>query len=426
MDNFCTLVIIHIFSKCSTITDAVNLSSVNKHYRSKLRQFLETFTKSRQFRYLNLNESLISACQYNDNHIIQLLLSQGATISQKCLIALHKLKRTDVIEIFKTMKETLVISFKTIHKIGDLKMMEELIENSPSISKYDFKRICKMGSVDLIKTTIKWLTKKCLRYGLEGACVSGDLDCVKLLIKYGADNFNGAFYYACKGGNMEVIELLIENGATYWNTGLEGMCQSKNKQIVDALIRYITNSLEGTSTENNQVIVQILKYKYINLNPALFAAATRGNEILVELLIRFGANAWNDGLLGACHSGNIKIARMVIKNIVNIDEFLRAACIRGFPRIIKLLSKKVTGYLKTYYELCIKYDNINGANIIRGNDSYNFFMSILEKNEYYKWTTYLIRLYIVFLITVLISQMLLISQVLINSTDRNSIIFYNY
>ncbi len=50
--------------------------------------------------------------------------------------------------------------------------------------------------------------------GLYRACDSGHLNIVKLMIKCGADDWNGGLCYAHLGGHLNMEKLMIEKGAT--------------------------------------------------------------------------------------------------------------------------------------------------------------------------------------------------------------------
>ncbi len=55
------------------------------------------------------------------------------------------------------------------------------------------------------------------KWGLRGACQSGDIDIIDLMIQKGADEWNWGLWGACEGGYTTIVNLMIEKGADDWN-----------------------------------------------------------------------------------------------------------------------------------------------------------------------------------------------------------------
>ena len=51
-------------------------------------------------------------------------------------------------------------------------------------------------------------------WGLWGACRSGHIDLVELMISRGADDLNGRLKIACHMGHRYLVKYLIQKGAT--------------------------------------------------------------------------------------------------------------------------------------------------------------------------------------------------------------------
>ncbi len=113
-------------------------------------------------------------------------------------------------------------------------------------------------SIKQIKCNLDW------DYGLEGACLCGHIDIVKLMIEKGANNWNVGLEGACFCGHIDIVKLMIEKGANYWNWGLSNACEG-------------------------------------------------GHESIVKLMIEKGANDWNWGLYHACLGGNESIIKLMIE-----------------------------------------------------------------------------------------------------------------
>ena len=57
-----------------------------------------------------------------------------------------------------------------------------------------------------------------LEYGLYGACKSGHMNIINLMIEKGASDWNWGLSNACQGSDIDIVKFLIEKGATEcWN-----------------------------------------------------------------------------------------------------------------------------------------------------------------------------------------------------------------
>jgi hypothetical protein len=71
--------------------------------------------------------------------------------------------------------------------------------------------------------------------GLNKACRGGNLELAKLMISYGATNWDDGLEIACEGGYIELVNLIIPN-ATDWNRGLCGACKGRHIEIIKLMI----------------------------------------------------------------------------------------------------------------------------------------------------------------------------------------------
>ena len=82
------------------------------------------------------------------------------------------------------------------------------------VSEWEFTRACQFGRLKFVN----WIIKKGVKHywlneGLYWACNYGKLDCIKLLIEKGANDFDDGLYYACNKDKLDCVKLLIEKGA---------------------------------------------------------------------------------------------------------------------------------------------------------------------------------------------------------------------
>jgi len=97
------------------------------------------------------------------------------------------------------------------------------------------KRACLGGNIDVVKLMIKkgandW------NCGLRGACLGGNMKCVELMIHKGAWDWNMGLECACRCGIMEIVKLMIHKGAYYWDRGLRGACAGGHMEIIHIML----------------------------------------------------------------------------------------------------------------------------------------------------------------------------------------------
>lgn len=95
--------------------------------------------------------------------------------------------------------------------------------------------------------------------------------------------------------------------------------------------------------------------KDIDLNICLYYACEFGDNYIIDLLIKKGANNWNYGLFGACRGDNINIAEYMINKGANniVDTFINT-CIYGKLEVIKYL-------INNYFEYINNLNTLNSG-----------------------------------------------------------------
>ncbi len=101
---------------------------------------------------------------------------------------------------------------KSYIKLEDDKRFEVIVNDNEWNNNGLLEKYCKNNDVITIRKMIKldlyW------DFGLWGACRSGNMDIVKLMIEKGANNWNWGLDIACAGGHLDCVKLMIEKGAT--------------------------------------------------------------------------------------------------------------------------------------------------------------------------------------------------------------------
>lgn len=266
--------------------------------------------------------------------------------------------------------------------------------------KQKYINACSFSDIDTIVYMINEeekiiKTEKVIIKCLNQACEIGNVTIVKLLVQHinTTDPYN-IYYtryinnktidYAFEGGNHEIICMILDILRRYNSNiieqllkGLYGACRGGNLEI---FLTY-KNKLEKL---DSKIVDSIF------INTCLGEACYSGNLDLVQLIISYGANNWNDGLAKACLGCHLEIIKFMLlkgasvnwlnKNIslyyicknndVDIVEFfmenynyksesgLCDACRSGNMKIVELMTKK-----HTYdWNQCLE-DACSGGNI---------------------------------------------------------------
>ncbi|XP_062597964.1 uncharacterized protein LOC134259395 [Saccostrea cucullata] len=180
------------------------------------------------------------------------------------------------------------------------------------------------------------------------SCYSGDLEIVRLLIKYvdiqNINNNTQCIFYntpltaACEGGHMSVVKELLEAGSDInqkgkYDSPLTVACEGGHFSLVMELI-------EAGADINQQG-------GYDNNTP-LTAACEGGYVRIVKELIEKGADInqqgeYNTPLTAACMFGYMSVAKELIKGGADVNQQgkyhtpLTAACEGGYLRVVKEL-----------------------------------------------------------------------------------------
>ena len=283
-------------------------------------------------------------------------------------------------------------SLHTACKHGNLSMVKTLIECGASIYSRDA-----YGNTPLHATARnerKETTQALLNYltgdpniknverrtPLHIACVCGNLDGVKLLIKHGArvnvkdihdstplslavlhnhtsivsalvsefgcdPNDGESLHTACKHGNLSMVKTLIECGASiysrdaYGNTPLHATARNERKETTQALLNYLTGDPNIKNVERTPLHIAcvcgnldgvklLIKHgARVNVKdihdstPLSLAVLNNHTSIVSALVSEFGCDP-NDGvsLHTACKHGNLNMAKTLLDHGASVND----------------------------------------------------------------------------------------------------------
>ena len=175
---------------------------------------------------------------------------------------------------------------------------------------------------------------------------------MKYIDKLCAIENNRDLRYVCKMN--AVISLKLNEYILDWNWGLRGACEGDHIRLVEQMIakganKFSSELFADICKNNNEEIINIIienimhncinkKQKLIYLNNGLYGACLTGNMKFAELVIEKGAYGWDAGLRGACKGNNKKFAEWMIDKGANIwPVALSEACKSGHKDIVEWL-----------------------------------------------------------------------------------------
>jgi cytoskeletal protein CcmA (bactofilin family) len=202
---------------------------------------------------------------------------------------------------------------------GRLYVLKWLVKNGSAYSYYHaLYNSCEKGHIDIATWIIEWCDggKSVISINVnEFLLVSsrnGQLECAKLCVENGANNFDDALYYACRNGQLECAKFCVENGANNFNDALNYACIDGQLECAKLCVEKGAN----------------------NFNHALEYACLNGHIEIAKFCVENGANNFDYALYYACSTGHLECAKFCVENGAK-DTGLEYACSNGHLEIAK-------------------------------------------------------------------------------------------
>lgn len=102
----------------------------------------------------------------------------------------------------------------------------------------------KQGQMDIVKL-ILGKGKSChLPSAIAKAAEGGHIDIVKFLLDNGAENYNGAMFFASRTGYIDIVQLMLDKGATYYNDAMASAAYGGHINIVELMLNKGANDYD--------------------------------------------------------------------------------------------------------------------------------------------------------------------------------------
>jgi len=235
----------------------------------------------------------------------------------------------------------------------------------------ELKYAARSRDPDVLDYAIDYADSSVTEVGLYDVCKAGNLKCVQLMIKEGANDWGGAIQGAIAGDHLEILSFIyfvINETVDYGNRHIVcGYCTNGNYQGYKAYVRpedkskYLYAACRGG---NPHIISSIISNKPYVLSALTVAkciklAATFGHINIVIMFMRhkkvnkLTEYAWECIILSSIKSGNIELVEYLIDvrvwPDVTLSDALLYACNEGLDDICKLL---IANHAYNNHECC--------------------------------------------------------------------------
>lgn len=182
-------------------------------------------------------------CRRKHYKLVEYFLTKFVKDFQRCLSDACELNRTSIIKLIvkhlKLHKSQCIDASFEVCSHNNLEIVDLFISKNIMDFSYGIMGACKGGHYELVKkmltNDVECMLPDCLVY----ACRNAHLDIIKLLVQYGANNWEDGFFTACEKKHKNVMELMATYGkwkksdTRIWNTGLELVLSEYEEEIVE-------------------------------------------------------------------------------------------------------------------------------------------------------------------------------------------------
>lgn len=227
--------------------------------------------------------------------------------------------------------------------------LESLERNgiTPEMYSAKFQEACETGNYKLLNTLLAaGIGRKSLNSNsFNGApgyftqvCGNGHTDCVKLMIKYGADvndcsNFGTPMLFAIRGGHIDCVKLLIDSGASL----------SDQEPLIEAATYGQLECIKLLLKSGADINQRCIRF---NSETALSEAARHGHRDCVKFLLanpKIKTSDFSETTI-ACMTGNTTKLQKLIKSGADINKKdtygtspIYYAAVLGYTDCLKML-----------------------------------------------------------------------------------------
>lgn len=158
----------------------------------------------------------------------------------------------------------------------------------------------------------------------------------------GSDCLNSCLEVALEYDRLDIAKLLLETGESLDVITNESNSPANQSSLLPAnQSNSSANQLTAQSNSPTSLTIgKLNRYKW-RWSTLMLDASNKNQVEMIKLFIQFGADAWDEGLAGACHGGHIELVQFFIeRGATDWNWGLTSACRGKRSAAIKLMIQK--------------------------------------------------------------------------------------
>ncbi len=287
--------------------------------------------------YLNNNDCINKAIDFNNYEIINLGLRHGGNVNEALNYAIKRNNRSIVMLCLdRGANANLAFPF-AVHN-NDLYFFNDLL--------YRYNGNANDGLAAAVKGNHIRMAEDALRTGranpslhIKYAADRNNEEMIRMLIDYGADP-NPAMLGAVKANNTELVKYLMEKGATATDGDLINQAtENGNFVLVELFVENGANPNDGMTcaVKNNHLeITEYLLWKGALVSNYISVPAAKGLKDMVFLLLEYGANP-DEAMRKAVENERTEIVKMLLDYGANTNGQLASPAAKGDREMVEIL-----------------------------------------------------------------------------------------
>ncbi len=185
-----------------------------------------------------------------------------------------------------------------------------------------------------------------LNHALIGAARNNNIPMISMLISHGADSKSACLSGAAQKGHIELAEMVINNtlipGSPVPDV-LVATCTAGTVPMLEWLLRHMQDQYltyvytyafnNALIKKKSDIVMYCITHGEFDPGDGLYYACIGGDPGLILLMRRcnaeFDTGSINEGLCGACHANNIRVANQMITLGANNWDTCLAECVEN-------------------------------------------------------------------------------------------------
>ena len=227
----------------------------------------------------------------------------------------------------------------------EIELIDILIRFNVIIPEECANITCLFGHVELFKLLLSrgGHSRGTLIQGFFGACEGNHKEIIQMCIDTGIECWTQGLYCAARGGHVDLFNEFMNKGAVIDLSVLRDAAHGGQLDILKIVLECVNDvddiALMEACQQGHFEVTKLLLNKCNGIRPNnLFKwACSGGNMDLINYLMDLGISEWNLGLQGACQTGNIALAQLMIAKGASRQNGLLYVCENGNMALIDLL-----------------------------------------------------------------------------------------